>query len=64
MFCPYCGFEKTKVVATIKGLENLRFRKCDKCNKTWTTIESVKPNDEYLEYFIKVRDECKNKRVI
>lgn len=62
MFCPYCGYEKTKVGATIKGLETIRFRKCDNCKQTWTTIESVKPNDEYLENFIKIRYECSHKR--
>ena len=66
MFCPYCGNEKTRVGATVKGLETVRFRRCDKCGNTWTTVESVKPNDEYLENFISVtksRSEhfCKSK---
>nr|DAV21570.1 MAG TPA: RNA polymerase I-like protein [Caudoviricetes sp.] len=44
----------------------MRFRRCDKCGNTWTTVESVKPNDEYLENFIlvaKSRSEhfCKSK---
>ncbi|MBE2985536.1 hypothetical protein CCAL12920_00780 [Campylobacter sp. RM12920] len=62
MFCPYCGYEKTKVVGTVKGLETIRFRKCPECENTWTTAEAVRPNDEYLENFIKIRDEYKNRR--
>ncbi|WP_216656295.1 MULTISPECIES: NrdR family transcriptional regulator [unclassified Campylobacter] len=61
IFCPYCGYEKTRVSATVKGLETTRFRKCDSCGRTWTTIEIVKQNDEYLEKFIRARDEYRNK---
>lgn len=51
MMCPFCG-KTTKVVATIKGLENRRFRRCSACNKTFETKEKVliKPFDfKYLE---------------
>ncbi|HDX6330667.1 hypothetical protein [Campylobacter fetus] len=51
MMCPFCG-KTTKVVATIKGLENRRFRRCNACNKTFETKEKVliKPLDfKYLE---------------
>ncbi|MFW5606100.1 MAG: hypothetical protein ACOCMY_00060 [Campylobacter hyointestinalis] len=51
MICPFCG-KTTKVVATIKGLENRRFRRCNACNKTFETKEKVliKPLDfKYLE---------------
>nr|DAN26697.1 MAG TPA: transcriptional regulator NrdR [Caudoviricetes sp.] len=62
VFCPYCGNEKTRVGATVKGLETVRFRKCAKCGRTWTTIETIKPNDEYLQKFIEARDEHRNQR--
>ncbi|WP_419249856.1 NrdR family transcriptional regulator [Campylobacter fetus] len=58
MICPFCASSKTSVVATIKGLENRRFRRCNACNKTFETKEKVliKPldfgylNGEYKEY--------------
>lgn len=57
MICPFCG-KTTKVVATIKGLENRCFRRCSACNKTFETKEKVliKPfdfkylNGEYKEF--------------
>ncbi|WP_086240497.1 hypothetical protein [Campylobacter devanensis] len=41
MICPFCCCDKTRVIATIKGLENRRFRRCDACNKTFETNERV-----------------------
>ncbi|WP_035171400.1 hypothetical protein, partial [Campylobacter fetus] len=41
MICPFCANDKTRVVATIKGLENRRFRYCFKCKKTFETNETV-----------------------
>ncbi|AIR80154.1 TPA: hypothetical protein RPW15_001864 [Campylobacter fetus subsp. venerealis] len=64
MICPFCSNVKTSVVATIKGLENRRFRRCNKCNKTFETSEKVliKPldfdylNNEYKEFVEEEKD--------
>lgn len=45
MFCPYCANEKTRVMSTVTGMQNVRFRMCKKCKKAWVTVESVKPGD-------------------
>lgn len=63
MICPFCG-KTTKVVATIKGLENRRFRRCSACNKTFETKEKVliKPldfkylNGEYKEFIYEQKE--------
>ncbi|MCR8679245.1 MULTISPECIES: NrdR family transcriptional regulator [Campylobacter] len=41
MICPFCASGKTSVIATIKGLENRRFRRCNACHKTFETNERV-----------------------
>ncbi|WP_096024361.1 hypothetical protein [Campylobacter lanienae] len=41
MICPFCASSKTRVIATIKGLENRRFRRCDACHETFETNERV-----------------------
>ncbi len=64
MICPFCSNVKTSVVATIKGLENRHFRRCNKCNKTFETSEKVliKPldfdylNNEYKEFVEEEKD--------
>ncbi|AQW80777.1 hypothetical protein [Campylobacter pinnipediorum] len=50
MFCPYCGNEKTRVVTTIKSLQNKRYRICNKCNKSFPTIEAVYFDDYWKSY--------------
>lgn len=47
MICPFCCCDKTRVIATIKGLENRRFRRCNACNKTFETSERILA--KYLE---------------
>lgn len=47
MICPFCASNKTSVIATIKGLENRRFRRCNACNKTFETNERILA--KYLE---------------
>ncbi|AIR80386.1 TPA: hypothetical protein RPW15_001915 [Campylobacter fetus subsp. venerealis] len=60
MICPFCANDKTRVVATIKGLENRRFRYCFKCKKTFETNETVliKERDwqELKEYKEEIKD--------
>lgn len=41
MICPFCASNKTRVVATIKGLENRRFRRCNRCKTNFETNEKV-----------------------
>lgn len=50
IFCPYCGYEKTRVTTTIKSLQNKRYRVCEKCNKSFPTIEAVY-FDEYWKTY-------------
>ncbi|RRD53574.1 NrdR family transcriptional regulator [Campylobacter rectus] len=52
MFCPYCGNEKTRVMTTIKSLQNKRYRMCEKCGKSFPTIEAVF-FDEYWKLYAK-----------
>ena len=47
MICPFCANNQTNVIATIKGLENRRFRRCNACNKTFETNERILA--KYLE---------------
>lgn len=47
MICPFCANNQTSVIATIKGLENRRFRRCNACNKTFETNERILA--KYLE---------------
>ena len=55
MFCPKCGSENTKVVASIKGAVKERTRKCLDCGFTFMTIEALKYDPIWKEYarFIK-----------
>lgn len=41
MICPFCCCDKTRVIATIKGLENRRFRRCNRCKTNFETNEKV-----------------------
>ncbi|MDY6119998.1 MAG: hypothetical protein SPI03_01460 [Campylobacter sputorum] len=50
MICPKCANEKTVVVKTIKGLKNIRLRKCLSCNYTWLTQETPIKDKKIIEY--------------
>ena len=50
MLCPKCGSERTKVVATIKGVVQERTRKCMDCGYIFPTIEIVKFDKHWEEY--------------
>jgi transcriptional repressor NrdR len=49
MWCPKCT-SKTKVVATVTGTENERFRKCTECDYSFSTVEAIKFDDYWKEY--------------
>ena len=51
MICPYCA-SKTKVVGTVTGLNNKRFRQCTRedCRNTFTTIEAIQFDDYWKDY--------------
>lgn len=51
MICPYCA-SKTKVVGTVTGLNNKRFRECTKpeCARAFTTIEAIQFDDYWRIY--------------
>lgn len=51
MICPRCANNKTKVLKTEKSSVNERFRKCDKCNYIFTTIELIKA-DGYASFYL------------
>lgn len=60
MLCPKCACEKTSVLKTIKGLKNIRMRKCSRCGYDWLTEEKpIKDKDlvEYVEYIDKIEGE-------
>ena len=39
MFCPFCACEKTKVVFTQKDFNVVRYRVCEKCARTFKSVE-------------------------
>ena len=49
MWCPKCA-SKTKVVATVTGTENERFRKGLTCSFSFGTVEAIKFDDYWKEY--------------
>ncbi len=64
MDCPYCGYNKTAVMGTVKGLKNIRLRVCKKCNQTWKTEETPVVNlymKEYLDYLYEIGEISKEK---
>lgn len=50
MTCPYCMYDKTKVVGTSKDLVVKRFRKCLRCGKTFPTTETLDYDEYWKEY--------------
>lgn len=51
MICPRCVNNKTKVVGTVSGTINERFRKCPKCGYHFITNEIIK-YDGYSKFYI------------
>lgn len=49
MWCPKCA-GKTKVVGTVTGTENERYRLCKKCGFTFSTVEAIKFDSYWGEY--------------
>ena len=50
MLCTNCACEKTSVLKTIKGLKNIRMRRCDKCGYSWMTEEKPLKDKDLIEY--------------
>lgn len=50
MICPYCAYEKTRVVGTDKSLQVKRLRKCLKCGHTFPTTEAIDFDKYWREY--------------
>lgn len=53
MNCPKCANASTRVYGTRKGLSNVRFRVCERCNFKFMTKEVVKEDlfsKEYNDY--------------
>lgn len=50
MLCPKCAYNKTRVIGTVKGQTNERFRKCDRCGYTFQTVEAIRFDDYWKEY--------------
>lgn len=62
MICPYCAHDTTRVIGTVKGTENERFRKCEECGRTFQTVEAIKFDDYWKDYARAVHDEGKDKK--
>ncbi len=50
MTCPKCAHDNTRVVGTVKGQVNERFRKCKKCGYSFQTIEAIRFDDYWRDY--------------
>jgi len=50
MYCPKCANEKTRVMGTVKGIRNERFRKCDACGFSFQTVEALRFDAYWQEY--------------
>ncbi len=49
MLCPKCA-HKTRVIATVTGIENERYRRCFACKFTFATVEAIKFDDFWRVY--------------
>lgn len=49
MWCPKCA-KKTRVVGTVIGTENERFRECLVCGYKFQTVEAIKFDSYWREY--------------
>ena len=49
MWCPNCQSEKTRVVGTDKSYVVERFRTCDECGYSFTTLESHKFDPDWAK---------------
>ncbi|MEE3705420.1 hypothetical protein V2I29_07510 [Campylobacter sp. CX2-8023-23] len=52
MICLFCASGKTSVIATIKELENRRFRRCNACHRTFKTNERVLAKHLEAKYLV------------
>ncbi|CUU82170.1 hypothetical protein [Campylobacter hyointestinalis] len=50
MLCPKCANDKTFVIKTLKGLKNIRMRRCSECGYSWMTEEKPLKDQELIEY--------------
>ena len=49
MYCPYCGYKKSKVTNKRESPEGIRRRReCLKCGKRFTTYETISKEDIYV----------------
>jgi transcriptional repressor NrdR len=49
MYCPKCC-SKTRVIGTVAGQTNERFRKCTVCGHSFQTVEAIKYDEYWKEY--------------
>ena len=49
MMCPKCA-GTTRVIGTVKGITNRRFRRCVDCGYTFQSIEAILFDDYWREY--------------
>lgn len=49
MWCPKCA-GKTKVIGTVTGTENERFRRCKECDHAFQTVEAIRFDTYWKEY--------------
>jgi transcriptional regulator NrdR family protein len=54
MWCPQCA-KKTKVISTVTGIQNERFRKCLSCHFIFSTVEAIKNSRYWKEYAKKIQ---------
>jgi len=50
MNCPRCNYQKIKTTNIEKGLVNKRFKKCQKCNHNFVTVEVLYVDTYWIEY--------------
>lgn len=50
MICPECASCNTRVIKTVKGLKNIRFRKCKDCGYSWLTEEIPVKDKKIVKY--------------
>ncbi len=50
MWCPKCGYEKSRVVHTEKANNVRRWRRCVECNYPFITNEMMECNEEDVKY--------------
>lgn len=55
MWCPFCAYEKTRVIDTRKDTLTKRVRACERCGAVFRTVEKVefKLGDDEKDYLLK-----------